>query len=53
MEFKRLPQIRERLFFRLALASDIDFEALRHVPIPLPPDGRGKWALHIVIFSHP
>jgi len=53
MQFECFPQIGEGLFFRLPLASDIDFEALRHVPIPLAPDGRGKWSLHNLHFFTP
>ena len=53
VQFQRLPQVGEGLFFRFTLAGDIEFEALRDVPIALTPDGRGERSLHELIVSHP
>jgi len=33
MEFERFPQICQRVFFSLALACNVHFETLSHVPI--------------------
>jgi hypothetical protein len=51
MQFQTVPQIRERFFFGLALTGDIDFQALRNVPISFAPDGRGEGSLHGLILS--
>jgi hypothetical protein len=45
-------QIGKSLFFALALAGDIDFEALRNIPVPFTPDGRSERSLHYHILSH-
>ena len=47
VKFERLPQICESFFFRLALAGDIDFEALGDEPVPFTPYTRGERALHV------
>jgi hypothetical protein len=43
MKLQRFSQISERLFFGLALAGDIKFEALGDVPISFSPNSRGEW----------
>lgn len=35
----------------LSLARDIEFEALRDVPVPVAPDGRGEWSPNEHILS--
>ena len=52
VQFEGFPEILERFFFRGALAGNIDFQALRHVPVTLTPDSRGKRSLHGFIVSH-
>ena len=52
MKLQGFLQVRESLFFGLALAGDIDFQALRNVPSPFPPDSRSKRSPHVNILSH-
>ena len=49
--FQRFLQVGDSFFFGLALAGDIDFEALRDIPIPLAPDGSSKRSLQGDILS--
>jgi hypothetical protein len=51
VKFQRFLQIDECLFLGLALARDIDFEALSNISVSFAPDGCGKWSLHDHIFS--
>ena len=51
VQFQRFLQVGESLSFGFALASDIDFQALGDVPLPLAPNGRGEWSLHDHILS--
>jgi len=51
MELQRLFQIGQRLLFGCALAGDINFEALRDVPISFAPDGCRKWTFHDCILA--
>jgi len=51
MQFKRFPQVGKGFFLGLALAGDIDLQALGDVPLPLTPNGRGEWSLHDLIVS--
>jgi len=46
MQFQRLLQICQSLFFSLALASDIHREKLRYIPIAFAPDRRGEKLHH-------
>ena len=46
MEFEGFAQVGEGFFFGLALAGDVDFEALGDVPVSFTPNGRGEGALH-------
>ena len=52
VKLQRFLQVSKGLLFGLTLAGDIDFEALRDVPIPFPPDGGGEWSLHDHILSY-
>ena len=51
VQLQRFLQVGESLFFAFTLAGDIDFEALRNVPLSFAPDGRGKRLLHDNILS--
>jgi len=51
MQFESFLEIGERLLFGHALACDVHFEALGHVPIALAPDGRREGSLHELIIS--
>ena len=46
MKFKRFLEVGEVLLFSLALAGDIDFEALRYVPVGFSPHGCRERSLH-------
>ena len=46
VKLQRFLQVGQSLFFGLALAGDIDFEALGNVPIPFAPNCSGKRSLH-------
>jgi hypothetical protein len=50
MQFESFFEIGERLF-SVAPWLDVDFQALRDVPIPLTPDGGGEWSFHTLIVS--
>jgi hypothetical protein len=45
-------QVCESFLLALSLAGNIDFQALRDIPLPLAPNGRGKWSLHALILSY-
>jgi hypothetical protein len=51
VQLQRFPQVGESLFFSLALACDVEFEALGDAPLPLAPDGRGERSFHDFIVS--
>ena len=51
VQLQRFLQVGKSLFFAFTLAGDIDFEALRNVPLSFAPDGRGKRLLHDNILS--
>lgn len=53
MQFERILEVRERFLFCLALAGNVDFQALGYVPRPLPPDRCREWTLHAPILPHP
>lgn len=46
MQFERLAQIRECLFFRFTLTGHVYLKALRDVPFFFTPDGCRKLAFH-------
>ena len=46
MQFERLTQIRECLFFRFTLTRHVYLKALRDVPFCFTPDGCRKLAIH-------
>src|ERR1017187_870027 len=51
VQFNRFLQVGKSLFFGLALAGDVEFQALGDVPLPLTPNGRDEWSLHDLIVS--
>ena len=50
---QRFFEVVQRFVFRCPLTGDVDFKALRDVPIALSPNSRGKRSLHAPILSHP
>jgi hypothetical protein len=46
VQFQCFLQVGESLFFAFTLAGDIDFEALRNIPLSFSPDGRSERSLH-------
>jgi hypothetical protein len=46
VKLQRFLQVGEGLFFGLALAGDVDLEALRNVPVPFAPNCSGKRSFH-------
>ena len=46
VQLQRFFQVGESLLFGLALAGDVDLEALRNVPVPFAPNCSGKRSLH-------
>jgi hypothetical protein len=53
VKFERFLQVRKSFFFALPLAGNVDFEALRNIPIPFTPDGSGESSDHNYILSYP
>jgi hypothetical protein len=51
MQLKRFLEIREGLFFRVALAGNIDLKAPGDILVALAPHRRGKGSLHSFILS--
>src|SRR5215472_16404722 len=51
VKFEGLLEVRERFFFGLALAGDVNLQARRYVPVTLTPDSRGKGSFHARILS--
>ena len=51
VQFQRFLQVGESFFLGLALAGDVEFQALGNVPLPLTPNGRSEWSLHDLIVS--
>ena len=51
VQFEGFLQVGKSLFLGLALAGDIEFQALGDVPLPLTPNGRSEWSLHDPIVS--
>ena len=51
VQFQGLLQISQSFLFGLALACDIDLQALRDVPLPLAPNSRCERSLHYLILS--
>ena len=51
VKLQRLLQISQGLVFALALAGNIQLQALRDVPIPFTPNGCGERSLHNYILS--
>jgi hypothetical protein len=49
VKFQGFLQIGESLFLGLTLAGDVDFEALRNIPISFAPDCRSKRSFHFHI----
>jgi len=51
VKFQRFLQVAERFFFGFALAGNIDFQALRDVPVSFAPYRCGKWPFHDYILA--
>ena len=51
VQFNRFLEVGQSLVLGLALAGDVEFEALRDIPLPLAPNGSGKRSLHGLIVS--
>jgi len=51
VQFNRFLEIGKSLFLGVALAGDVEFEALGDIPPPLAPNGSRKWSLHDLIVS--
>ena len=51
VQFQRFCQIGKSLFLGLALAGDVEFQALGDVPLPFTPNCRREWSLHDLILS--
>src|SRR5664280_117624 len=51
VQFNRFLEIVKSLFLGVALAGDVEFEALGDIPPPLAPNGSRKWSLHELIVS--
>src|ERR1039457_4515882 len=51
VQFNRFLEIGKHLFLGVALAGNVEFEALGDIPRPLAPNGSRKWSLHELIVS--
>ena len=51
VQFNRFLEVGESLFLGLALAGDVEFQALGDIPLPLTPNGSREWTLHDLIVS--
>jgi hypothetical protein len=51
MEFQGFFEVREGFLLGLTLTGDVNFKALRDVPISLTPNRCGKWTFHESIFA--
>src|ERR1035437_7690738 len=51
VQFNRFLEVGKGLFLGVALAGDVEFEALGDIPPPLAPNGSRKWSLHDLIVS--
>ncbi len=51
VQFERFLEVGKSLFLGLALAGNVDFQALGDVPLPLTPNGGSEWSLHEPIVS--
>ena len=51
VQFQRFLQVGKSLFLGLALAGDVEFQALGDIPLPLTPNGRSERSLHDLIVS--
>jgi hypothetical protein len=51
VELQRFFQIGERFFFGFALAGNIDFKALRDIPVAFAPNRCREWTFHKVILA--
>jgi hypothetical protein len=52
VQFERFAKVSQSFLFGIALASDMDVQALRNKPIALTPDSRGKRTLHVAILAY-
>lgn len=51
VQFQRLRQIGKSFFLSLALARNVEIQALRNVPLPFTPDCCREWSFHVLILS--
>src|ERR1035437_788968 len=51
VQFNRFLEVGKSVFLGIALACDVEFEALGDIPLPLAPNGSRKWSLHHLIVS--
>ena len=51
VKFQCFLQVGERLFFGFALTGDVNFQALRDVPVSFAPNRCGKWSFHDCILA--
>jgi hypothetical protein len=51
VQFNRFLEVGKSLFLSLALARDIEFQALGHIPVTFSPNGSGKRSHHVHIVS--
>ena len=51
VQFNRFLEVGKGLFLGLALAGEVELEALGDIPLPLAPNGSGKRSLHDLIVS--
>jgi len=51
VQFNRFLEVGESLVLGLALAGDVEFEALGDIPLPFAPNSGRKWPFHVLIVS--
>jgi hypothetical protein len=51
VEIESFSKILKSFFFGFALAGNIDFQALGHIPVAFFPDRCGEWAFHAFILA--
>ena len=51
VQFNRFLEVGKSLLPGLALAGNVEFEALGDIPLPLAPNASRKWSLHDLIVS--
>ena len=51
VQFNRFLEVGKSRFLSLALAGDVEFQALGHIPVTFAPKGSGKRSRHVLIVS--